>query len=42
MSKRIGAVIALVVIGLVMVVVTGWGALVLFYLAPGPSGGPWP
>jgi hypothetical protein len=30
-------VMALVVAGLAMAVVTGWGALVLFYLAPGPS-----
>ncbi|HEX6012689.1 MAG TPA: hypothetical protein VFY87_12990, partial [Geminicoccaceae bacterium] len=36
--RRIGRVIALVVAGLAMAVATGWSALVLFYLAPGPSG----
>ena len=35
--RRIGRVIALVVAGLAMAAATGWGALVLFYLAPGPS-----
>jgi len=30
-------IIGLIVIGLVLVVVTGWGSLVLYYLAPGPS-----
>ena len=35
--RRIGAVIALVAAGLALAVVSGWGALVLFYLAPGPS-----
>ena len=35
--RRIGRVIALVVAGLAMAVATGWSALVLFYLAPGPS-----
>jgi uncharacterized protein DUF4105 len=35
---RIGAVITRVVAGLVIAVATGWGALVLFYLAPGSSG----
>jgi uncharacterized protein DUF4105 len=37
-SARIGAVIARVVAGLIIAIVTGWGALVLFYLAPGSSG----
>ena len=37
MRGRIGTVIALGVAGLAMAVATGWGALVLFYLAPGPS-----
>jgi len=36
--RRIGRVLALVVAGLAMAVATGWSALVLFYLAPGPSG----
>ena len=35
--RHIGRVIALVVAGLAMAAATGWGALVLFYLAPGPS-----
>ena len=35
--RRIGRVIALVVAGLAMAGATGWSALVLFYLAPGPS-----
>ena len=35
--RRIGRVIALVVAGLILAIVTGWGALVLFYLGPGPS-----
>jgi hypothetical protein len=35
--SRIGAVIALVAAGLVIAVATGWGALVHFYLAPGPG-----
>ena len=37
MMSRIGAVIALVVAGLTRAIATGWGALVLFYLAPGPG-----
>ncbi len=36
MRRRIGAVIARVVASLAIAVVTGWAALVLFYLAPGP------
>jgi hypothetical protein len=36
-STRIGTVIARVVAGLAIAVATGWGALVLFYLAPGPA-----
>jgi len=36
-TGRVGAVIARVVAGLAIAVVTGWGALVLFYLAPGPG-----
>ena len=35
--RRIGAVIALIVAGLAIAVVTGWGAGVLFYLGPGPE-----
>ena len=35
--RRISRVIALVVAGLAIAVATGWSALVLFYLAPGPS-----
>jgi hypothetical protein len=35
MTRRILAILALVVAGLAILVVTGWGALVLFYLAPG-------
>jgi hypothetical protein len=38
MRRRIGRVVALVVAGLAIAGVTGWGALVLFYLAPGSSG----
>jgi hypothetical protein len=38
MRRRIGTIIALVVGGLVMAVATGWGALVLYYLAPGSVG----
>ncbi len=34
---RIGVVVALVVAGLAMAATTGWGALVLFYLGPGPG-----
>src|SRR5262245_48255609 len=37
MKTRIAMIIGLIVIGLVLVVVTGWGSLVLYYLAPGPS-----
>src|SRR5215510_4900511 len=33
--RRILAILGLVVLGFVIAVVTGWGALVLFYLAPG-------
>ena len=36
-SRRIGAVIVLVVAGLAIAVATGWGALVLVYLGPGSS-----
>jgi hypothetical protein len=35
---RIAAGVARVVVGLVIAIATGWGALVLFYLAPGPRG----
>jgi hypothetical protein len=35
MTRRILAILGLVVAGLAIAVVTGWGALVLFYLAPG-------
>jgi hypothetical protein len=35
---QIARVIGWVVAGLVIAVATGWGALVLFYLAPGSSG----
>ena len=38
MRNQIGAIIALVLAGLVMAVATGWGALVLYYLAPGSAG----
>ena len=37
MARRILIVLGLVFVGLVLAVVTGWGALVLFYLAPGPE-----
>ena len=37
MARRILIVLGLVVVGLVLAVVTGWGALVLFYLSPGPE-----
>jgi Domain of unknown function (DUF4105) len=37
MARRILAALGLVVVGLVIAAVTGWGALVLFYLAPGPE-----
>lgn len=36
--RRVGAVLALIAAGLAIVLVTGWGALVLYYLAPGPAG----
>ena len=36
--RRIGAVIASVAVGLVIVVATAWGAGVLFYLGPGSDG----
>jgi hypothetical protein len=35
MTRRILSILGLVVAGLVVAIVTGWGALVLFYLAPG-------
>jgi hypothetical protein len=35
MMRRILAILGLVVVGLAIAVVTGWGALVLFYLAHG-------
>ena len=38
MKGRIATIIGLIVIALVLAVLTGWGALVLHYLAPGPSG----
>ncbi len=38
MARRIVGVIVLAVVGLAIAVLTGWGALVLFYLAPGSSG----
>jgi Domain of unknown function (DUF4105) len=37
MTRRILTILGLVVAGLVILVVTGWGALVLFYLAPGSA-----
>jgi hypothetical protein len=37
-SRRITAIVATVVAGLIIAVLTGWGALVVHYLAPGPSG----
>ena len=37
MARRILVALGLVVVGLVIAIVTGWGALVLFYLAPGPE-----
>lgn len=37
MKRRIGALIAWVVTGLAMAGATAWGALVLFYLGPGPE-----
>ena len=38
MTMRLGAAVALVVAGLVIAVVTGCGAGVLYYLGPGPGG----
>jgi hypothetical protein len=38
LTRRIGTIVALVLAGLVMAVVTVWGALVLYYLAPGSVG----
>ena len=38
MARRVVGVIVLAVVGLAIAVLTGWGALVLFYLAPGSSG----
>ena len=35
MTRRILLILGLSVAGLVIAIVTGWGALVLFYLAPG-------
>jgi len=35
MSRRIAAGLGLIGLGLVIAVATGWGALALFYLAPG-------
>jgi len=37
MSRRIGKLVALVLFALVMAGTTGWGALVLYYLAPGST-----
>jgi predicted small integral membrane protein len=37
-TSRLGAAVARLGAGLVIAVATGWGALVLFYLAPGPTG----
>ena len=37
MTRRILKILGLVLAGLVILVVTGWGALVLFYLAPGSA-----
>jgi hypothetical protein len=38
MIRRFGTRIALILAGLVIAMATGWGALVLYYLAPGPAG----
>ena len=38
MKRRIGAGILLTALGLVMAVAVGWGALVFWYLGPGPDG----
>ena len=35
MKRRVLPVLGLVLVGLAIVVTTGWGALALFYLAPG-------
>src|SRR5262245_18389753 len=35
--RRVAMIIGLIVVGLVLAVVTGWGSLVLYYMAPGPS-----
>jgi len=35
---RVATVVFLIVVGLIVLVLTGWGALVLYYLAPGSSG----
>jgi hypothetical protein len=35
MARRILIVLGLILVGLIIAIVTGWGALVLFYLAPG-------
>ena len=37
MRRRAGTIIVLILAGLVMAVVTAWGALVLYYLGPGPA-----
>ena len=37
MRRRIVAIIARIAAGLAIAGATGWGALVFFYLAPGPS-----
>jgi hypothetical protein len=37
MARRILVGLGLIVVALVIAIVTGWGALVLFYLAPGPE-----
>lgn len=38
MTGRIGTVLGVALVGLAMAVATGWGALVLYYLAPGSVG----
>jgi len=37
MKTRIATIVGLILIGLVLLVVTGWGSLVLYYLGPGSS-----
>ena len=37
MGRRILIVLGSIVVGLVIAAVTGWGALVLFYIVPGPE-----